>query len=381
MLTVNPRAYPQIGHDQMSDIPSDIMVKRAFGLDASRHLSFKGIFPDFLNLPDRWSTWWLGAVLSGMRLIRREKPKLIWSTYPIATAHLIGLTLSKLSGLPWVADFRDSMTEEHYPSNPRQRSVYQWIERKTVHRAAKVVFTTPGTVKMYQDRYPALDMDKFRCITNGYDEENFQNAEKNYGNTQNNNNKVKTTIELVHSGILYPSERDPRKFFEALARIQTQSPAKVTNLRVTLRATAHDEIINGLIQEYGIERIVKLMPSIPYEEALKEMLGADGLLIFQATNCNHQIPAKLYEYLRARRPILALTDPSGDTAGTLLNENIHSIAALDNAEEIEKVLIKFLEEVTHNTYKLPNENAIKKYSRRSQAYELSELFDKLVLGS
>ena len=60
-----------------------------------------------------------------------------------------------------------------------------------------------------------------------------------------------------------------------------------------------------------------LAPPIGYGEALAEMISSDALLILQASNCNDQIPAKLYECLRARRPILGLTDPAGDTAAAL----------------------------------------------------------------
>ncbi|MHB8847456.1 MAG: glycosyltransferase, partial [Burkholderiales bacterium] len=75
---------------------------------------------------------------------------------------------------------------------------------------------------------------------------------------------------------------------------------------------------------------------------LTEMLTTDGLLILQASNCNHQIPAKLYEYMRAGRPILALTDPVGDTAKLLQEAGIHTIAPLDDVEAIQEKLLDFL---------------------------------------
>jgi hypothetical protein len=84
-----------------------------------------------------------------------------------------------------------------------------------------------------------------------------------------------------------------------------------------LRATGCDDCLRGLLGQLRIDDIVMLEPRVGYREALAEMLAADGLLVLQAANCNYQVPAKLYEYLRARRPILALTDAAGDTAQTL----------------------------------------------------------------
>ena len=68
--------------------------------------------------------------------------------------------------------------------------------------------------------------------------------------------------------------------------------------------------------------------------ALAEQLAADGLLLFQAANCNHQIPAKLYEYLRAGRPILALTDAAGNTAATLRGAPLNHTGVMRAAAEL-----------------------------------------------
>src|SRR4051812_8923822 len=109
VLTAHPRAYEHVTADQVDDIPASTFVRRAFALDTARHLSIRGAYPRALALPDRWVSWWFGAVPAGLALIRRFKPDVIWSTFPIATAHLVGLTLAHLTRLPWVADFRDAM--------------------------------------------------------------------------------------------------------------------------------------------------------------------------------------------------------------------------------------------------------------------------------
>src|SRR5204863_7150606 len=99
------------------------------------------------------------------------------------------------------------------------------------------------------------------------------------------------------------------------------------------------------LAEQGLDDIVFLEPAIPYRDALAEMLAADGLLIFQAANCNHQIPAKIYEYLRARRPMLILTDAAGDTAAVVRAAGIDTMAPLDSAEAIERLLVDFIERI------------------------------------
>ena len=72
------------------------------------------------------------------------------------------------------------------------------------------------------------------------------------------------------------------------------------------------------------------------------MLRADGLLVLQASNCNEQVPAKIYEYMRARRPIVCLSDPAGDTAAVLSGSGVTRIAPLDDAAQIASLLEAFL---------------------------------------
>ena len=131
VLTAHPRAYERVSDDQMGDVPSDVIVERAFALDSARHLAISGRYPAFIARPDRWITWWLGAVLRGLAMIRKYRPDALWSTYPIATAHKIGHTLHRLSGLPWIADFRDPMAQDNYPSDPKT-----WQSFRTSSRIA-----------------------------------------------------------------------------------------------------------------------------------------------------------------------------------------------------------------------------------------------------
>uniref|UniRef100_UPI0035638FA4 polysaccharide deacetylase family protein n=1 Tax=Hydrogenophaga sp. TaxID=1904254 RepID=UPI0035638FA4 len=142
VLSANPKAYVEQRNDLVNQIPLDTPVSRAFALDTARHLSIAGKYPRGLALPDRWSSWWFGGVFQGMRWIRRDRPDLLWSTYPISTAHAIAGTMARWSGLPWVADFRDPMVSQGYPSDRVQRWVWERIEAGVLRRASACIFTT-----------------------------------------------------------------------------------------------------------------------------------------------------------------------------------------------------------------------------------------------
>ena len=331
----------------------------------------KGRYPGFLSLPDRWASWWLGAVPLGLFLIKKYKPDVIWSTYPIATAHLIGHSLSCLTGVPWISDFRDPMVDEVYPFDPLTRRTHLWIERKAINRSSQVILTTPGAIKDFKKRFPQIPASRFSLIENGFDEESFVTAEAAIKKKQDQNKQ----LVLVHSGIIYPSERDPIPFFEALEDLSQQGLISPASLKIILRATAHDSYLLELINQYGIGEIVFLAPPVSYQAALSEMLTADGLLILQASNCNNQIPAKLYECLRARRPILALTDPVGDTAVALKKLGIDTIAPLDSKDHIMQELIHFMTMVKENSAPVVSIEKVMTNSRKSRSKELADILD------
>ncbi|WP_405242492.1 glycosyltransferase [Lentisalinibacter salinarum] len=370
VLTATPGVYEHRNPDLLSEVPGQIPVIRAPALDTKRHLAIGGRYPGFLARPDRWQSWWFGAVPAGVRAIRRYKPSVIWSTYPIATAHRIGCTLARLSGLPLVADFRDPMAQEGYPEDPATWRSFERIESRTTACAARLVFTTPGARALYGQRYPAY-ASRLKVIENGYDERAFKGAEPaamplNPGR-----------VTLLHSGIVYASERDPTALFAALAQLKEAHPAVFARITIRFRASMAEELLTALARQYDVSSAIELLPSLPYSEALGEMQAADGLLILQAANCNQQIPAKIYEYLRARRPLLVLSDPAGDTVGVARNAGVDNVAPLDDAEAIAKLLAEF---VSSDDRPLPLEEAVRGASRYARTQEFARLLDSVVSG-
>ncbi len=372
VLTAQPHAYQEYNDSSFTD-PPGVIVKRAFGLDTARQLAIAGRYFKFMALPDRWASWWLGAVPSGAALIRRYRPQVIFSTYPLATAHLIGLALHKISGLPWIADFRDPMTDAGFPPDPTTNRIYQWIERKTVQGCTHAIFTTPETRDMYALRYPDIPADKWSIIANGYDEESFIDVEQQLQPVK----RDRGPRVLVHSGLLYRSERDPEPLFSALAELRRTQHIGPQALRIVLRASGEEKHYQQRLAAFGIADIVELAPSMPYRDALGEMLNADGLLLLQAANCNHQIPAKAYEYLRARRPVFALTDHRGNTATLLRESGIDTIVDIADKDEIKAGLLRFLELLDQEKAPIASDRAIAAHSRRARTGELAQLLDRI----
>jgi glycosyltransferase involved in cell wall biosynthesis len=381
VLTITPSAYEHTRESKGNEYSDDLIVHRSFGFDTARQLSIKGRYLGQFATPDRWMTWRWWAVRDALRLIGQYDIDVVWSTFPIATAHKIGLDVARRSGRPWIAEFRDPMWQgDSYPTGPRLNRAWQRMESDIFDRAETVVVTTPGAAAEYARRFPRYPPQRIQLIENGYDEEVFQRAARENHVEPAGPLNPSRPITLLHSGIIYPSERDPTQFFSAIHTLKASGHISGHTLQIILRASGYESDFRQQIAALNIDDIVLLLPPIDYVSAVGEMMSVDGLLILQASNCNAQIPAKLYEYFRAGRPILALTEPGGDTARILQESCVGTTARLNSSSEIASALVQFIAQIRTGSWARMRPDSVARYSRKSQAGQLAHVMSAIVAG-
>jgi glycosyltransferase involved in cell wall biosynthesis len=214
-------------------------------------------------------------------------------------------------------------------------------------------------------------------VPNGFDESAFLSAEQ----TLENECAIGSDdIVLLHSGTIYPTpDRDTSIFFRALKRVLDNRADGARKVKVILRASAVGDHYVALIGQLNLQGNVVFAPALPYESALREMLSADGLLIFQGYTSNPAIPAKLYEYFRAGRPILALADSDGETARLIREEAAGEIAALDDEDSIVAGLGKFLHGVELGESRIMATKRVAAFERANAAGRFADLFDMVAV--
>ncbi len=367
VLTVNPRAYVAVKEDMLKQVPQGVEVIRSFALDSQKHLSFKGKYFGWMSIPDRYPSWIPFAVLDGLMAIRKNNIDVIFSTYPIPSAMLIGLLLKKISKKTWVADFRDPMWDEYVET--ATSGIFKaraWIEKKSVLAADKITVTTQGIKDLFVKRYGKDVESKIVVIENGYDEEDFIALKKNA--------KSEGKIELIHTGLLEPVDRNPIPFFKALKMLLDDSPEFKNKIAVRFYASGHDDKYLPVLRELGLDSLVELLPGVSYGEALQKVNDSHISLIFQGKSCNNQIPAKLYEYLRIGNPILGMTTIEGLTGKTILDSGAGEVVSDEDSEAIFAILKNWLQKLQAGQ-PLPKvtEDKVKMYSREFQAEQLAQL--------
>lgn len=374
VLSARAQAYPQTLPLDDSSVPQGCVVQRAFALDAGRHFAVAGKYPGFLAQPDRWSSWWPAAIWQGLQLIRRHRVRAIWSTYPIMSAHCIARILSGLTHLPWVADFRDPVANSVSADNAfALASQHRW-ERRILRDASRVVFTTPGALRSYAERYPeACENGRLAVIENGFDATAFTDL------PLASPRAAGRPLVLLHSGLLYREGRNPFPFFSALARLKDAGRVGADELKVVLRASGSEATYAQETRRLGLSDMVTLAPPVSNRDALVEQSEADALLLFQGQQFDRQIPAKLYEYLRIGRPIFALLGEQGDTAAVLRESGGAVVVPMDDVSAVERNLLGFIRDVRAGRVAKPEPGFVARHSRQAGASSLARLLEQAVM--
>jgi len=352
-----------LNRDENQKLPSGIEnnLIRAKCYDASKKFSIKGKYFHWMALPDRYWPWYFDAVKQASKLIEEHKPDVIWSTYPVLSAHLIARKLHKKYDIPWVADYRDPL-QCHYDESAKEYSTLKkWLEKSVIKHASKVVLTTDSSVDLYREIYQGQPETKFSCIENG-----FYSEQPKLDVLENTDEKKQ--FNLLYSGVLYPNGRDPKPLFMALASLKKQGKIDADNFVLNFRGTENN--FENEIERYAIKDLINFLPSVSFAEALLEMSNASTNILIQDEVFNRQIPGKIFDYISARRPVLALT-PNNSATKIVIDKFSFGFSAYTVAE-IEEMIIKLM------TTEIDCNEDISKFSRKNKTEELAEIFDQLI---
>ncbi|MBE3064612.1 MAG: glycosyltransferase [Spirochaetes bacterium] len=256
----------------------------------------------WLRLPDGRVGWFLPAVWAGLREDARRRPDVLFSSAPSWTSHLVAGALSHLLRVPWVADFRDPWSGSAFRRFPyaAHRRVDEWLEDQVVRQATRVTCAWDGIRQHLTRRYPRR-AGHIHTILNGFDPEQIDSVEAVYLD--------RCHCVLVHTGSFY-GPRNPIAFFKGLRYLQDKWPDAASHLRVFLIGdpTYNGQPLQRLLEESGVGDLASLVSPLPHREALAVLKGADVALLFGQSGIASlaSVPAKVYEYVGARRPVLAI---------------------------------------------------------------------------
>ncbi len=323
----------------------------------------------FFLVPDTYVGWVPFAVAAGKQLLTSRGYDAMMTTSSPDSAHLIGLQLAKRFGVPWIADFRDPWTRRMAFSPPTvlHASLHRHLEGRVLKGATLVTVTSEETRRDYLNLYPEMPPEKIRVVTNGYDEEDFQSQHAQ---------PPRDRFVLLHAGQLNP-ERPARPLLEGVSRFLEMHPEARGVLSVQFLGP-HYESDSRASAELGVSGCVRFEQARPHRETIERLLGAHVLVLMEQDSERGGLilPGKIFEYLRARRPILGLL-PKG-AAWRLIEELgvgvcVRTGDAAACARQIERFYRQFQEGGPPGTG-LSSE-VLRRFERRSLAGRLAGLLE------
>jgi len=316
-----------------------------------------------------WGAWLPFAVSGCYRAIRDHRPDAVLTSGPPHAVHLLGRHLHHRTGLPWVADFRDPWVAGD-PTQIRGK-VPGWearAEPSVLREADAIIVNTPGAGDLLRNAYPQHAA-KMTPITNGYDPERFDA------------NPIPplsgSTIDIIHTGQIYAS-RSPIPLLDAIQQLDTAALGGralrvrfIGNFQIEQEKQETEDRIRR-----GLDGVVFLEGQVSYNQSIRAMVQADVLLLLDAPGRRAGVPAKLYEYIGANRPVLALAEPDGDVAWVLRESRVpHRIAPPLEVEVIRRALTDLLQDPATARCGGQDKPIQQRFTRQRLAGELAAVLD------
>ncbi|WP_349351137.1 MULTISPECIES: glycosyltransferase [unclassified Flagellimonas] len=327
----NP-SYPLVDDKLVDEVPADIKIlkqpiKEPYGwaslLSKKRTETISsGIIkeknPSFMEklllwirgnffIPDARKLWVKPSISYLAKVIADEGIETIITTGPPHSLHLIGLGLKKKYNIQWIADFRDPWTSIGYHKKLRltesSRLKHEALERSVLVKADKIVVTSNTT----KSEFEAITPKPIKVITNGFDDE-LQPVEQD------------ADFTISHVGSLLTG-RNPLGLWQALQELIAENESFKKSLKVQLAGVVGEEVLQS-IKEYGLSAYVAQLGYLSHPEVLETQQKSQLLLLLEidAEETRGIIPGKLFEYLNAKRPILAI-GPKGWEAGNMVEQH------------------------------------------------------------
>jgi glycosyltransferase involved in cell wall biosynthesis len=317
-------------------------------------------------IPDARKYWIKPSIKYLTKWLGENKVDAVISTGPPHSMHLIALGLQKKLNLPWLADFRDPWTNidfyEELRLSARSDRKHHRLER-TVLESADVV-TTIG--KTLDEELKDLGAKNSAVVYNGYDDADVASEVA-----------LDELFSIAHIGALSPSRNHPI-LWEALAELSQENPDFAAKLQIKLIGKVDIAALNS-IDAVGLTDKIKKIEYLPHSEVVVAQQQAQVLLLLlnDTPNAKGILTGKFFEYMSARRPILAIGHPDGDAAALINETQCGHLAGFDEKEKVKGQI-----ETLFKAYKAGeltvNSKHIEQFTRRNLAGKIATLLENIV---
>jgi glycosyltransferase involved in cell wall biosynthesis len=388
VLTVQPEYYRLLDESLLAEVPSEAVVVRTSSLQAKGRSqqqvldTFHGspqlaqsllrklrrwLYDLFLVHQDEDFLWLPSAWKTAHRLLAEQPVEVILTSSPPHCAQWLGLALKRAYRLPWVVDLRDGWLDNAMfrPRFPPRRWVEQKMEQAVMHSADRVLMATDPIRDGLVRSHPSLAT-KSLVLTNGFDPADFSGHAPASANH---------TFDIVYVGSAGGTRRPVEPLFRAIAQLLRQVPDLNQILRV--------RFVGGLgptemqqAEANGLSSLVCSIGPVAHREAIQAMLDADLLLVISSDAEGGQdvLTGKVFEYIAAERPILALAPHDAALSRLVRSAGIGYSASPFDVDQIGVTIRRLYERFRAGTLDhAPDPNFKNQFNRIEQTHTLAQV--------
>ncbi len=317
-----------------------------------------------LFIPDARVGWVKPSVDFLESYIRDHKIDCVITTGPPHSLHLIGLELKKRLEFKWIADFRDPWTTIGYHKELKLTTSAQFkheqLELAVLKAADQITVTSFSTKAEFAEKTAK----PIAVLTNGYDVEVVEKR------------PMDKTFTLAHIGS-FLSHRNPRVLWKALNELRKENPEFKQAFQFKLIGKVSQDVLDAL-KEFKLDDCTVNMGYLSHKEALVEQRASQVLLLVEIDSLETRaiIPGKLFEYMAAERPILALGPEGADFFKIITETNTGRIALYDEKDLIKDILLDYFNKYQKAELKVYG-MGLQYYSRKKITEQLAKIITKL----
>ncbi len=385
IYTVKNPSYPIIDHSLEKEIPKNI---KTLTLPIFEPLSLRSIFggknksmsagfldanPTFFGkisqyiranyfIPDTRKFWIQPSLKFLTKFLNKHHVDVVITTGPPHSMHLIGYELKKRFPIKWISDFRDPWTEIDYfhqlPHTKKTIAKHSQLERKVIETSDAVIVVSHTMKEKFLQFTNEIDL-----ITNGFDDQNI-----------NFTQALDAKFSITHIGMMN-SDRNPTILWQVLEEICDTNFEFKKDLKIKLIGKIDAVVLDDL--NVFDDDIVEFIPYVNHQEVVKYQSSSQVLLL-----CINNVPSakgivtgKIFEYLQAKRPILAIGPEEGDAAKIITDTNAGVIIDFDNKVKLKEQLLLLYQKFKNNDL-TSDSNGIEPYHRRNLTEQLATVIKR-----
>ncbi|MDP4680685.1 MAG: glycosyltransferase family 4 protein [Cyclobacteriaceae bacterium] len=296
-------------------------------------------------------------------IIKDNNIELVITTGPPHSMHLIGKRLKKITGVKWIADFRDPWSDwdvlEKMKISSVAHSIHRSLEKKVMKNCDLLLTVSNRLAHSFVEKQSASNV---KVVNNGVDEDDFISTEPSSKDLK---------FRIVHMGLLNEI-RNPTQLWKVLEELCTEEEGFKDKLEVVLAGMVSDSILDQIKESKQLHESLTYLDYLPHKEVFEQYHSASVLLLLlnQSENAKWILPGKMYEYMFTGKPILTLGDTESDVRDLLKECDAGEVFYFDDKEKIKSFLILAYQDFKEGK-KTVKSDKVSLYTRRSLTEKLS----------